>query len=167
MGASGGWSGEAMVTSTSLSVRHWGRVIEAMMAICSAVNIPAVDIDEASESLASWAGLYRKGAAEDARRGLPRMGLSRNKECSIVYPVEKPVSIQCQMPKRETKTRVISNSLQYEERGKKREGSVELRRGHGQSGRRPRSPIVGVSTAIWICTKPLCRFASCHADFTQ
>jgi hypothetical protein len=66
MGASGGWSGEAMVTSTSLSVRHWGRVIEAMMAICSAVNIPAVDIDEASESLASWAGLYRKGAAEDA-----------------------------------------------------------------------------------------------------
>jgi hypothetical protein len=56
--SSGLWSGKAWATGKSVSVRHWGRVMEAMIAICSVVDFSVVDVSPTSES---WVEVDRDG----------------------------------------------------------------------------------------------------------
>jgi hypothetical protein len=46
------------LTTKSASVRHWGRVMEAMIAICSVVDFSVVDVSPTSES---WVEVDRDG----------------------------------------------------------------------------------------------------------
>jgi hypothetical protein len=46
------------LTIKSVSVRHWGRVMEAIISICSVVDLSVVDVSCPSES---WTSVDRDG----------------------------------------------------------------------------------------------------------
>jgi hypothetical protein len=103
----GGWSGEAeLLTDRSVFVRQWGRVMDAITAMCSVVDSLVVHVSLPSESYAddvrngSDSAVEAVSHGEDGdmdisnsksrRRVLLRMGFPRNRACSIALSLPKP-----------------------------------------------------------------------------